>query len=179
MVRNAAGAQVTEHDSGAGDSGGRKFKFEDTPMLIATNTRRAAIFSNLLFSLPVAAGLLCSAISASAQSSPTFTVPFAFSANHLYLPAGNYQVLQQSDFALYVRNIQTGKAVFLAVRPQDGVPVGSRGRLVFERTGSRNHLTQVWIPGRSSRNEMVVRSRHQEALAKQTAPKSTIEVAAK
>jgi len=153
--------------------------FEDTPMLIATNTRRAAIFSNLLFSLPLAAGLLCSAISASAQNSPTFTVPFAFSANHLYLPAGSYQVLQQSDFALYMRNIQTGKAVFLAVRPQDGVPAASRGRLVFERTGSRNDLTQVWIPGRSSRNEMVVRSRHQEALAKQTAPNSTIEVAAK
>ena len=49
-------------------------------MTFATKTRRAAILSNLLFSLPLTAGLLGSAIPASAQTNLDVTVPFAFSA---------------------------------------------------------------------------------------------------
>ena len=61
-------------------------------MLFATNTRRAAILTNLLFSLPVAVGLLSAAPTASAQTNLDVNVPFAFSANDQHLPAGSYRV---------------------------------------------------------------------------------------
>jgi hypothetical protein len=52
-------------------------KLEDTPMLFAPNTRRAAILNYLLFSLSLTAGLLCAAPNAAAQTSLTVNVPFA------------------------------------------------------------------------------------------------------
>lgn len=142
-------------------------------------TRPAAILSNLLFSLPLAAGLLAAVPVASAQTNVIANIPFAFSANNQHLPAGRYQVQRASDYFLYVRNVQSGKAVFLMVRSEEGRNLANYGRLVFDRAGTRNYLTQVWIPGASRHSEMVVQPRHQEELAKEAAPASTIEVATK
>jgi hypothetical protein len=142
-------------------------------------TRPAAILSNLLFSLPLAAGLLAAAPGASAQTSVIANIPFAFSANNQHLPAGRYQVQRTSDYFLYVRNVESGKAVFLMVRSEEGRNLANYGRMVFDRIGTRSYLTQVWIPGRSRHSGMVVQPRHQEELAKKAAPASTIEVATK
>jgi hypothetical protein len=144
--------------------------------------RRAAILSNLFFSFPLAASLLGAAPVASAQTNLVANIPFAFSANNQHLLAGRYQVQMTSDHFLYVRNVQTGKAVCLMVRPEEGRNLAdytNYGRLVFERTESGSYLTQVWTPGTSRHSELVIRPKHQEELAKQTPAVSTIELAAK
>ena len=89
-------------------------------MTFGTKTRRAAILSHLLFSLPLAAGLLASAIPASAQTSLIADVPFAFSANNQNLPAGSYRIQSQSDYFLSIRNVKTANTVVVMIYPEKG-----------------------------------------------------------
>jgi hypothetical protein len=143
-------------------------------------TRRAAILSNLLLSLPLAAGLLGSAIHASAQTSMDVNVPFAFSANHQYLPAGHYRVQLVSQCFLSIRNIKTASTIVVMVRPEEGRLFESHSRLVFDREGNQNYLTQVWAPGTNGYSKLTSRPRHDQELRTQVHPApSTVEVAAK
>ena len=143
-------------------------------------TRRAAILTNLLLSLPLTASLLCAAPAASAQTGLIVNVPFAFSANNHYMPAGPYQVQPVSDRFLSIRNVKTGSTIFAMVRPEQGRILESHSRLVFDRTGSQNYLKQVWVPVTSKYSELVVRPSQNQELAKQATQKSsTIEVASK
>jgi hypothetical protein len=144
-------------------------------------TRRAAILSKLLLSLPLAAGLLGSAIHASAQTNFDVNVPFAFSANHQQLPAGHYRVQLVSDRFLSIRNVKTASTIVVMVRPEEGRLFESYSRLVFDRQGSRNYLTQVWAPGTNMYSNLVVRPPQvNQELAKQLpSAHSTIEVASR
>jgi hypothetical protein len=143
-------------------------------------TRRAAILSNLLFSLPLAAGLLGSAIPASAQTNLDVNVPFAFSANHQQLPAGHYRVQLVSDCFLSIRNVKTASTVVVMVRPEEGRLFESHSRLVFDREGNQNYLTQVWSADTSRYSKLTSRPRHDQELRTQVHPApSTVEVAAK
>jgi hypothetical protein len=149
-------------------------------MTFATKTRRAAILSNLLFSLPLAAGLLASAIPASAQTSLKVDIPFAFSANNQNLPAGSYWVQRQSDYFLSIRNVKTASTVVVMIYPEKGSPLESHSRLVFAREGNHSYLTQVWTPDSNRYSKLTVRHRHDEELRTQIHPApSTVEVAAK
>ena len=105
-------------------------------------TRRSRILTNLLLSLPLATSLLCAAPHAGAQTSASFTVPFAFSANNQEVPSGSYNVQLQDRF-LYLRSLKTTKTVILMVRPDDSARMTDTGRLVFQRYGRRNYLKQV------------------------------------
>ena len=140
---------------------------------------RAAILSNLLFSLPVAAGLLGSATAASAQTSLNANVPFAFSANNHYLPAGQYHVQRLSDWFLQIRNVKTASTVTVMIRPEQGRNVESYSRLVFAREGNQNYLTQVWTPETNRYSQLTARPKFNQELAKNHHAGSTIEVAAK
>ena len=55
-------------------------------------TSRTANFTNLIFGLSLATGLLCAGANASAQTTASITIPFAFSADHQYVAAGTYGV---------------------------------------------------------------------------------------
>jgi hypothetical protein len=140
-------------------------------------TRRSRILTNLLLSLPLATSLLCAAPHAAAQTSASFTVPFAFSANNQEVPAGSYNIQLQNRF-LYLRSLKTTKTVILMVRPDDSARMTDTGRLVFQRYGRRNYLKQVWIGGTSRHSELVVRPRVEQELAKGTS-QSSFEVALK
>jgi hypothetical protein len=162
-----------------------KFKLEDTPMLSATilsamKTRRAAILSNLLLTLPLAAGLFCSASNASAQTSLDFNVPFTFSAAHQQLPVGSYRVQLMSGCYMLIRNIKTARTIVVMIRPEQGRYLESHSRLVFDRYGSQNYLTQVWTPNTNRYSKLTAAPKFHEELAKQVHPAvSTIEVASK
>jgi hypothetical protein len=130
-------------------------------------TRRSRIFITLLLSLPLATGLLCAAPHASAQTSASFTVPFAFSANNQNVPAGSYNLRRESSCMLSLENVKTGKSQFLMVRPDDsGQAIETQGRLVFQRYGTHIYLTQVWSPGTSRHSELVVQPKVEQDLAK-------------
>jgi hypothetical protein len=149
-------------------------------MTFATKTRRAAILSNLLFSLPLAAGLLASAIPASAQTNLEVTVPFAFSVGNQHLPAGHYRVQSQSSYFLSIRNVETAGTTVVTVRSENGRHLQGNSRLVFDREGNQNYLTQVWAPDTDSYSELTSRPRHDQELRTQVHPApSTVEVAAK
>jgi hypothetical protein len=155
-------------------------KLEDTPMLFATNTRRAAILTNLLFSLPVAAGLLSAAPTASAQTTLDVNVPFAFSANDQHLPAGSYRVQLLSQRYLSIRNVKTARTIVVMIRPEQGRAFESHSRLVFDRYGNQNYLTQIWALGTNMYSKLTAKPSFNQELAKQAHPAaSTVEVAAK
>jgi hypothetical protein len=96
------------------------------------------------------------------------------------VPAGYYQVQLLSDRFLSLRNIKTNKTQVLMVRPEAGSVIETRGRLVFQRDGNRNYLTQIWVAGTSLHSEMAVQHKPEPELAKGPAPaRSTIELALK
>ena len=145
-------------------------------------TRHTAILTNMLLSLPLAAGLLCAAPNASAQTSPSshqsVTIPFAFTANHLQIPAGNYEVRILSNGLLSLRNVETGKAEFLMIRRDEDRSVDTRSRLVFQRDETASHLTQVWIAGTSYHSELAFQPKAGQLMAKNS-PAATFEIALK
>jgi len=142
--------------------------------------RHSLMLTNLLLSLPVAAGLLCAAPSASAQTSERVTIPFAFSANHEQVSAGTYEVQRLSNFLLSLRNVKTEKTEILTVHPGDGGVIETQGSLVFHRDGTKYSLTQVKIAGSSVRSELTAQPQRQQTVTKNVpSTGSTIEVAMK
>jgi hypothetical protein len=143
-------------------------------------TRHSAILINLLLSLPLATALLCATANASAQTSETATIPFAFIANHQQFPAGTYEVTRRSDGVMSLFNLETLRTQLLIVRPDQGRAIETRGRLVFLHDGTGYSLIQVWIAETDIHSELAVQPKLQKAMAKngrQTG--SSIEVAMK
>jgi len=138
-------------------------------------TSRTANLSNLIFSLSLAAGLLCSVAIASAQTTASVTIPFGFSADNQRVEAGSYKVELLSDRYLSLRNIATNKTQVLMVRPEEGQAIETRGRLVFQQEGSRKYLAQVWIAGTSLHSEMAVQHKRERESAKDSV--TTVELA--
>ncbi|MGA7107778.1 MAG: hypothetical protein WBY75_08565 [Terracidiphilus sp.] len=143
-------------------------------------TSRIANLSTLILSLSLTTGLLCAAATASAQSTASVTIPFAFSADSHYVPAGTYKVELLTDRYLSLRNVATDQTQVQMVRPEAGQAIETRGRLVFQQDGTRKYLAQVWIAGTSLHSEMAVQHKSQSESAKSKAtPASTIELAVK
>jgi len=141
-------------------------------------TRHSAILTNLLLSLPLAAGLLCAAPSASAQTGETATIPFGFTADHQQFPAGTYEVRRLPDGVMSLCNLKTGRIQLLMVRLEAERDVETRGRLVFHISQTENTLMQVWIPGTTIHSELMVQPKLQQLVAKNN-DESTFEVAMK
>lgn len=155
-----------------------EFRRSQIQLRSTTMTRRIANLTNLILSLSLAMGLLCAGAHASAQSVQSFTIPFAFSANHNSVSAGSYQVQLLSDHFLSLRNIKANKTQILLVRPEVGQVIETKGRLIFRRDGGRNYLTQVWIAGTNVHSELAVRLKPERAFAKRVALQdSSFEVA--
>ena len=95
------------------------------------------------------------------------------------MPAGSYEVERLSNCLLSLRNLQTEKTEILMVRAAGGGNLETRGRLVFQRDGSGNYLTQVRIAGKSSYSELIVKPVPGQAVAKNIPPGSSFEIAMK
>ena len=138
-------------------------------------TSRIANLSNLLLSLSLMTGLLCAGANASAQTTASVQIPFAFSADNQNVAAGSYKVELLSDRFLSVRNVATNQTQVLMVRPEAGQAIETRGRMVFHQDGSRKYLAQVFIAGTSLHSEMTVQHKRESESAKSNV--STIELA--
>lgn len=132
---------------------------------------------NMILSLSLATGLLCAGASASAQTTASVTIPFAFSADNQYVDAGTYKVGLISDRFLSLRNTATNRTQVVMVRPEAGPAIETRGRLTFYQEGSRKYLAQVWIAGSSMHSEMAIQHKPERKLAKSDTAPSTIELA--
>ncbi len=142
-------------------------------------TSGIANLSKLIFSLSLATGLLCAGANASAQTTASVTIPFAFSADNQYVAAGTYKVELLSDRFLSLRNAATNQTQVLMVRPEAGPAIETRGRLVFHLEGSQKYLAQIWIAGTSMHSEMALQHKPEHELAKSNTSPSTIELALK
>jgi hypothetical protein len=138
--------------------------------------RHSVILTRVLLGLAVATGLLYAAANASAQHT-SVTVPFAFTANHEYMPAGFYEVQMMSDRFMALRNTVTRDTQVFMVHPTEGQILESPGRLVFVRVGQQFHLNQVWIAGKSMHSELVVQHKADLELARGRTADSTVELA--
>lgn len=91
---------------------------------------------------------------ASAQDTAHVNVPFAFQANHAYVPAGYYKVLSSENAVTFI-DAKTGKAqAILLVRHEDGPAIETRGRLIFLARGNRRMLKEVQFAGSSLHSEL-------------------------
>ena len=143
-------------------------------------TRHSAILTNLLCSLPFA-GLLVGSPGVSAQMKTRATIPFAFSANNVSLPAGAYEIQMVSEKVLTIRNTRTSQAKYMTVRPEYGREAQTRSRLVFQKDGGDPYLTQIWVDGSAQHSEILGRPRPQrELVARKSSPgPTTVEIALK
>lgn len=143
-------------------------------------TPRYANLAKSILSLSLAAGLLCAGVNASAQTTASVTIPFAFSADNQIVQAGHYKVELLSDRYVALRNTSTNQTQVLMVRPEAGTAIETRGRLTFHQDGAKKFLAQVWITGTSMHSEMAFQHKQERTLA-QRAPDdvSTIEIAMK
>jgi hypothetical protein len=142
-------------------------------------TPRIANLSKVILSLSLATGLLCASANASAQTSASVNIPFAFSADNQYVSAGSYKVELLSNRYLSLRNVATHQTQVLMVRPEEGQAIETRGRMVFHQEGSRKYLAQVWIAGTSLHSEMAIQHKPERELAKIDQAPSKIELALK
>ena len=135
----------------------------------------------LLVCFALVAGLLGAVSSASAQNSIPVTIPFAFVANHQFMPAGEYKVRFLTPHLMSLADGQTGIAkTLLLVRPESEQKMETRGRLIFLHSNTRYYLTQVRIAGASVHSELVVQPSVARELATQTPlAESTFEIALK
>jgi hypothetical protein len=132
-------------------------------------TSRIANLSNLLFSLSLATGLLCAGAKASAQTTASVSIPFAFSADNQHVAAGSYKVELLSDRYLSLRNLATNRTQVLMVRPEAGRAIETRGRMLFHQDASRKYLTEVWLAGTSLHSELAVQHKRESESAKSKA----------
>jgi len=137
--------------------------------------KHSGIISLLLTAIAVF--VLGGSANVTAQDKLTITIPFAFTADHQYLPAGAYNVDWLTDRYMELRNAKTGEAHVLMVRPEQGQVIETRGRFVFLQDGSRYYLARVWMAGSSVHSEMAAQHRPESAseLAQAPSPK-TVEV---
>ena len=142
-------------------------------------TLSAANLTKSILSLSLAAGLLCAGANASAQTTASVSIPFAFSADNQIIQAGHYKLELLSDRYVALHNTSTNQTQVLMVRPESGTAIETRGRLVFHQEGSKKYLAQIWIAGSSLHSEMAVQHKPERALARNAPGASTIEVAMK
>lgn len=143
-------------------------------------TRIAILTSSLFFLAAASAPAPCVA-----QSVAEFSVPFAFTANHNVIPAGDYNVQFVTDQLSANRSVTlvdtaTGKKTILMVRPEAGPAIESHGYLVFQVAGSNHTLQEVRLPGTNMRAELTVPRPPKTEVATSQAPAvPTITIAAR
>jgi hypothetical protein len=134
----------------------------------------------IMFLVSLIAVLPFTADRASAQNAALVNVPFGFQANHVYLPAGYYEVLSSDNTVIFI-DAKTCKAqAILLVRHEDGSEIETRGRLIFLVRGDRRMLKEVQFAGSSTHSELTLRPEKLREVARVPQPtNTTIEIAMK
>jgi len=83
-----------------------------------------------------------------AQSVNQATVPFAFTAGNVDLPAGNYVIQQKSENRfISIVDVNSGKVVFASAPEREPLPMDAPAKLIFHRYGNQHFLAAVWSGG--------------------------------
>jgi len=106
-----------------------------------------------MFLLLVTLSLVTAVVSAQAQGSRSeyADIPFDFKAGDKELPAGRYQVSQStSGEAVTVRSVENSISVVKMTNHLVQLDPAKTSKLVFNRYGNQYFLSEVWIAGRST-----------------------------
>ena len=106
-----------------------------------------------MFLLLVTLSLVTAVVSAQAQGSRSeyADIPFDFKAGDKELPAGRYQISQStSGEAVTVRGVENSISVVKMTNHLVQLDPAKTSKLVFNRYGNQYFLSEVWIAGRST-----------------------------
>lgn len=126
--------------------------------------------------------------SAQGQDAGNFsvTIPFDFAVAGKVLPADDYQVHRAIAGTRSVTEFKNSKGtirIYLpSTHPVQNSAIQSDAKLVFNRYGNQFFLSQVWMAGRSTGEELMTSSREravQRELAGLAAKRQTVAIAAK
>ena len=125
-----------------------------------------------------------STTSVRAQNAGTVSVniPFDFAVASKTLPAGEYYVrrnVQGGQVSIQIRSTDNARSVFLPSHTVTGTDIQAESKLVFNRYGDQYFLSQLWISGRSTAEELARTSRErrlQSEMAKRSTKPETIAI---
>ena len=110
------------------------------------------------------------AVHASAQNGTRVDIPFAFQANHAYLPAGHYRLVENASVLTFI-NEDTGRTqAMLLTRDEEGKTRPDRGRLEFYVSGNRHLLTDVRFAGSSKQIVLLRQPKQERTVAENAQP---------
>jgi len=102
-------------------------------------------------------------------------IPFAFqtATNHT-LPAGQYRVVRESDHLILLRG-PAKAAAFVTMNDAITLRAPNHGKLVFDHSGDKYYLRQIWTAGSSTGLECPKSRAEKESLLAQNkqAPETT------
>jgi len=142
------------------------------------NTRLNSILHSSLIACALTIGSFASTQSAAAQSSTDMAevnIPFAFqTANNHTLPAGQYRVVRESDHLILLRG-PAKSAAFVSTYETSSAHAQKQGKLVFDHSGDKYYLRQIWTAGSSTGLECPKSRAEKESLLAQNkqAPETT------
>ena len=113
------------------------------------NTRLNSILSSSFIACALAIGSLASTQSASAQTSTAIakvTIPFAFDTGKQILPAGTYEVDRESPNLIRLAG-PDHKSGYVLMNAAVKSKAPDHGMLVFDRSGDKYYLRQIWTAG--------------------------------
>ena len=90
------------------------------------------------------------------------SVPFEFAAGGKTLPAGEYLVRRNiagAHVTVQLRSNDGRRSLDLAIHTVAGTDVQSESKLVFNKYGDQYFLSQVWLSGRSTGEELAKTTR--------------------
>ena len=91
-------------------------------------------------------GLTVAGVQAQTPSSVEVNIPFEFSAGKTTLKAGVYTVKRMSGNLITLRNVADKSSVILnAPVNLSSTNIDSKERLVFNKSGDRYFLAQIWL----------------------------------
>jgi len=101
---------------------------------------------------------------AQAQDRLAVNVPFDFMAGNTQLPAGEYtvQVSAPTHSIILISRKDSTTSAFINTNPAVSSQPQSESKLVFNRYGDRDFLSQVWQEGNAEGRQLLKSSREKE-----------------
>lgn len=101
---------------------------------------------------------------AQAQQEMVVKIPFAFVADHVNLPAGDYTLKTAGPInsLLLVNRADPTMSAYIPSNAAQAAAVQSESKVVFNCYGDRYFLSQVWTAGTALGRQMVRSSREKE-----------------
>jgi hypothetical protein len=139
----------------------------------------------IMGALIVFATLSVRSIQAQDAGAMLVTIPFDFAVSNKTLPAGDYYVrrsVQGPQVVIEIRGRDETQSVDLPTHPVQDLEIQEAPKLVFNKYGDQYFLSQVWMAGRSTGEELTRTNQErvrQRELARQAGKRETISIAGK